>query len=177
MCQAPCWFWVKRDPKSNTICFRGLLYTHCTVMPKRCNRKTSRALWQQRFLAFVRTLSGFYSPLQGNIKDSTCQPFDIYLLENIKPAPTFLFCSILRCISLEAQTFTLWLHPRLVSCCHIRTFYHWPPFHSLSLSLWQEEQLWIRLRDKITVSCLFLKQKEEKRRKEIRNKDNYSISN
>ena len=144
-------------------------------MPKRCNRKTSRALWLQRFLAFVRTLSGFYSPLQDNIKDSTCQPFDIYLLEKIKPVPASLFCSILRCISLGAQTSTLWLHPMLVWCCHIWTFCHWPPF--LSLTLCQEEQLWIRLRDKITASLLFLKQKEEKKRKQIRNKDNYSISN
>lgn len=128
-------------------------------MPKRCNRKTSRALWQQRFLAFVRTLSEFYSPLQDNIKDSTCQRFDIYLLEKIKPVPTFLFCSSFIASPLEHRL-SLWLQSMLVSCCHIWTFCHWPPF--LSLSLCQEEQLWIRLRDKITVSLLKAKGREKK---------------
>ena len=104
-------------PKPKTICSSGFLgnmgnRTHSTVTPERCNRNTSRVLWQQRLLAFVRTMSRFYSHLYDNIKDSTSQPCDMFLLEKIKPVPSFLFCSI------------------LLSSLVISPFEHRAPFHS-----------------------------------------------
>lgn len=136
-------------PKPNTICSSGFLGNTgnhtVTVTPKRCNRNTSRVLWQQRLLVFVRTMSGFYSRLYDNIKGSTSQPCDIFLLEKIKPVPSFLFCSILLS-SLVISPFeqhALFHSPCHCTVCwyHIVTFGHSVTGLPFSLSACQEEQL------------------------------------